>query len=111
MYLNQHNPLYFQKQREALSDLEARLQNSPLPTSGGVGSGVGSEEQEAQVREMLILKKTVEELEMRIDSQKQTLDARDESIKKLLEMLHNKGVNVSKVITSIENIYLFKRNS
>ena len=31
------------------------------------------------------------ELEMRIDTQKQTLTARDESIKKLLEMLQNKG--------------------
>jgi hypothetical protein len=28
---------------------------------------------------------------MRIDTQKQTLNARDESIKKLLEMLQNKG--------------------
>ena len=28
---------------------------------------------------------------MRIDTQKQTLSARDESIKKLLEMLQNKG--------------------
>lgn len=46
---------------------------------------------------MLILKKTLEELEIRIESQKQTLDARDESIKKLLEMLHNKGVNTSQV--------------
>jgi hypothetical protein len=32
-----------------------------------------------------------QELEMRIDTQKQTLNARDESIKKLLEMLQNKG--------------------
>ena len=32
-----------------------------------------------------------QELEMRIDTQKQTLTARDESIKKLLEMLQNKG--------------------
>jgi hypothetical protein len=33
----------------------------------------------------------MQELEMRIDTQKQTLNARDESIKKLLEMLQNKG--------------------
>ena len=32
-----------------------------------------------------------QELEMRIDTQKQTLTARDESIKKLLEMLQTKG--------------------
>ena len=47
---------------------------------------------------MIIMKKTIEELEIRIESQKQTLEARDESIKKLLEMLHSKGVNVTKVI-------------
>jgi golgin subfamily B member 1 len=33
-----------------------------------------------------------QELELRIDTQKQTLSARDESIKKLLEMLQNKGI-------------------
>merc|ERR1719400_1809803 len=42
-------------------------------------------------REIAILRETVKELEMRIDTQKQTLTARDESIKKLLEMLQNKG--------------------
>ena len=31
---------------------------------------------------------------MRIDTQKQTLTARDESIKKLLEMLQNKGEGI-----------------
>lgn len=34
----------------------------------------------------------LQELELRIETQKQTLQARDESIKKLLEMLQNKGV-------------------
>lgn len=34
----------------------------------------------------------VQELELRIETQKQTLAARDESIKKLLEMLQNKGM-------------------
>lgn len=33
----------------------------------------------------------MEEMEMRIDSQKQTLGARDESIQRLLEMLQGKG--------------------
>ena len=32
-----------------------------------------------------------QELETRIETQKQTLQARDESIKKLLEMLQSKG--------------------
>lgn len=34
----------------------------------------------------------LQELELRIETQKQTLQARDESIKKLLEMLQNKGM-------------------
>merc|ERR1712223_503162 len=42
-------------------------------------------------REVAILKETLKELEMRIETQKQTLQARDESIKKLLEMLQSKG--------------------
>ena len=32
-----------------------------------------------------------QELELRIETQKQTMQSRDESIKKLLEMLQNKG--------------------
>merc|ERR1711953_1377528 len=42
-------------------------------------------------REVAILKETTKELEMRIETQKQTLQARDERIKKLLEMLQSKG--------------------
>ena len=37
---------------------------------------------------------------MRIDTQKQTLTARDESIKKLLEMLQNKGEGINLIIFS-----------
>uniref|UniRef100_A0A4W5PVF0 ELKS/RAB6-interacting/CAST family member 2 n=1 Tax=Hucho hucho TaxID=62062 RepID=A0A4W5PVF0_9TELE len=37
-------------------------------------------------------RKTLEEMELRIETQKQTLGARDESIKKLLEMLQSKGL-------------------
>lgn len=33
-----------------------------------------------------------QELELRIETQKQTLAARDESIKKLMEMMQNKGI-------------------
>ncbi|KAL0155057.1 hypothetical protein M9458_049320, partial [Cirrhinus mrigala] len=42
-----------------------------------------SEEQERQAREVFLLRRTLEEME--------TLVARDESVKKLLEMLHSKG--------------------
>lgn len=49
-------------------------------------------EMKRQAKEILILKRTIEEMEIRIDTQKSTLAARDESIKKLLEMLQNKGL-------------------
>ena len=42
-----------------------------------------------------------QELELRIDTQKQTLLARDESIKKLLEMLQTKGLGKSNQHSSI----------
>lgn len=49
-------------------------------------------ENEHLSREINILRDTIKELELRIETQKQTLQARDESIKKLLEMLQNKGM-------------------
>ncbi|KAM4563452.1 ERC protein 2-like isoform 4-T6 [Odontesthes bonariensis] len=48
-------------------------------------------EHERQAKELSLLRKTMEEMEMRIDSQKQTLGARDESIQKLLEMLQGQS--------------------
>ncbi|XP_062316524.1 ERC protein 2-like [Osmerus eperlanus] len=44
-------------------------------------------EHERQAKELSLLRRTMEEMELRIDSQKQTLGARDESIQRLLEML------------------------
>uniref|UniRef100_A0A8C3G1A7 ELKS/RAB6-interacting/CAST family member 2 n=1 Tax=Cyclopterus lumpus TaxID=8103 RepID=A0A8C3G1A7_CYCLU len=49
-------------------------------------------EHDRQAKELFLLRKTLEEMELRIDTQKQTLGARDESIKKLLEMLQSKGL-------------------
>ncbi|XP_015233848.1 PREDICTED: ERC protein 2-like [Cyprinodon variegatus] len=48
-------------------------------------------EHERQASELSLLRKTMEEMEMRINSQKQTLGARDESIQRLLEMLQGQG--------------------
>ncbi|KAM4737173.1 ERC protein 2-like isoform 2-T3 [Anableps anableps] len=48
-------------------------------------------EHERQANELSLLRKTMEEMEMRINSQKQTLGARDESIQRLLEMLQGQG--------------------
>ena len=44
-------------------------------------------EKESQTKELMILRRTVDELEIRIETQKQTLAARDASIKTLLDML------------------------
>lgn len=93
------------KHREMLKDLEERLHASCGQGTSSMGSTSSlvsemtslKQERELQTRELLILKRTIEELEIRIDSQKQTLEARDESIKKLLEMLSAKGVNVTKM--------------
>lgn len=70
------------------------------------------QEQDKQGKEILILRKTVEEMEIRIATQKQTLSARDESIKKLLEMLQSKGLGVKQLdadrveIETLRNIAL-----
>ncbi|XP_011475670.2 ERC protein 2 isoform X1 [Oryzias latipes] len=48
-------------------------------------------EHDRQAKELSLLRKTMEEMETRINSQKQTLGARDESIQKLLEMLQGQG--------------------
>ena len=81
----------FQRHRDLLHDL-----------GGKVGTGEGAEviaaanaseleslryEKESQGKELLILRRTVDELEIRIETQKQTLAARDASIKTLLDML------------------------
>lgn len=48
-------------------------------------------EHDRQAKELSQLRKTMEDMEIRIDSQKQTLGARDESIQRLLEMLQGQG--------------------
>uniref|UniRef100_A0A3Q3X4E0 Uncharacterized protein n=1 Tax=Mola mola TaxID=94237 RepID=A0A3Q3X4E0_MOLML len=48
-------------------------------------------EHERQAKELFLLRKTMEEMETRINSQKQTLGVRDESIQRLLEMLQGQG--------------------
>lgn len=49
-------------------------------------------EKESLFRENCMLKDTIRELEMRIETQKQTLAAREESTKRLVDMINNKGV-------------------
>uniref|UniRef100_A0A669CQ55 ELKS/RAB6-interacting/CAST family member 1 n=1 Tax=Oreochromis niloticus TaxID=8128 RepID=A0A669CQ55_ORENI len=73
---------------QALQD-ELRIQRDLNQLFQSDYSGLGSQ----QAKELFLLRKTVEEMELRIDTQKHTLTARDESIKKLLEMLQSKGLS------------------
>ncbi|CAL8322868.1 unnamed protein product [Lota lota] len=92
---------------QALQD-ELHIQrdlNQLLHTDYGEGGCLGYQEMteenflrlhsdyERQAKELFLLRKTLEEMELRIDTQKHTLNARDESIKKLLEMLQSKGLS------------------
>ena len=49
------------------------------------------DENERLVREYDLLQRTMEEMESRIEAQQQTLETRDESVRKLLEMVQCKG--------------------
>lgn len=49
------------------------------------------EDNDRLLRENELLQRTMEEMETRIEAQRQTLDTRDESVRKLLEMLQCKG--------------------
>lgn len=75
--------------------------------SGVDGNGKGSpssdsfdvikRDKDRLVKEAALLRKTLEEMELRAEVQKQTLAAREESIKKLLGMLQNKGLSVKQL--------------
>lgn len=54
-------------------------------------------EKEALFKDNCLLRETIKELEMKIETQKQTLAVRDESIKRMVEMMNNKGL-ASKII-------------
>lgn len=102
------NLQHFQMTIQALQD-ELRIQRDlnqlfQQDSSVGPGEPLSAElteenfqrlhgEHERQAKELFLLRKTLEEMELRIDTQKQTLCARDESIKKLLEMLQSKGLS------------------
>lgn len=96
--------------KEQLQHREHNLRHSPngdVPNGGSSQQGtVGHLQHEVDSlrterdrvsREVFLLRKTLEEMELRIETQKQTLTARDESIKKLLEMLQSKGLNTKKL--------------
>lgn len=49
-------------------------------------------EKESLFKENCLFRETIRELEMKIEAQKQTLAVRDDSIKKMVEMMNNKGI-------------------
>lgn len=82
-----------------LQQLEYTNFNSPSsprspssPSTTQPHDQVSAIRKERQSKEIKLLRKTIEEMELRIETQKQTLDARDSSIRKLLEMLQSKGL-------------------
>ncbi|XP_057217636.1 ERC protein 2 isoform X2 [Triplophysa rosa] len=103
---NQHLQLTIQALQDELRtqrDLNHLLQQESGSRAGGGDHFTAIElteenfrrlqaEHDRQAKELFLLRKTLEEMELRIETQKQTLGARDESIKKLLEMLQSKGL-------------------
>nr|CAB3243225.1 ELKS/Rab6-interacting/CAST family member 1-like [Phallusia mammillata] len=114
---NQHSQLTMQALQDELRaqrDLNQLLQDDyasgqrsdPSLFSGISGdSRVLQEDNERLARENELLQRTMEEMETRIEAQRQTLDTRDESVRKLLEMLQCKGLSKSddsSVVASVE---------
>jgi len=84
---------HLEQENHALRDL------SLSSSSGTAASGASEADTEAgrkdrdrhTAKELRLLKRTIEEMELRIETQKQTLATRDESIRKLMDMLQAKG--------------------
>lgn len=91
---NQFLTLYPQKQamlvRQLEEELRLRMRQPNLEMQQQM-EAIYAENDHLQ-REISILRETIKDLECRVETQKQTLIARDESIKKLLEMLQAKGM-------------------
>ncbi|XP_038054549.1 ELKS/Rab6-interacting/CAST family member 1-like isoform X3 [Patiria miniata] len=87
----------FQEELQQQREFNAQLQAS-LSTHAVSGAHPHHEvdalrsDRDRLSKEVFLLRKTLEEMEIRIETQKQTLSARDESVKKLLEMLQSKGL-------------------
>ncbi|KAM4819757.1 ELKS/Rab6-interacting/CAST family member 1 isoform 2-T2 [Thomomys bottae] len=104
---NQHMQMTIQALQDELRiqrDLNQLFQQDSSGGGGRTGEPCAAElteenfqrlqaEHERQAKELFLLRRTLEEMELRIETQKQTLSARDESIKKLLEMLQSKGLS------------------
>lgn len=79
-----------EQENRSLRELSISSGSGPSGAAGPHESDVLRKEKERHAREMKLLRKTIEEMELRIETQKQTLSTRDESIKKLMDMLQSK---------------------
>ena len=93
--------MYFQKQASSVRELESKVKShkeiaisSPIPKFEHENL---KRDYDDQTKEITILRRTADEMELRLETQKQTLAARDGSIKKLLEMLQSKGLAADKI--------------
>ncbi|WAR25820.1 RB6I2-like protein [Mya arenaria] len=99
------------KHVNSIHELESKAQSKSkeLPSSVSKADYESlKRNQDDQNKEVKILRKTVDEMELRHETQKQTLAARDESIKKLLEMLQSKGVAIDKIEESQKELEKFR---
>ncbi|KAH3880922.1 hypothetical protein DPMN_004844 [Dreissena polymorpha] len=99
------------KHLSTIRELEAKVKSSSRVASSLLSKDEYESlkhQHDGQTKEIKILRKTVDEMELRLETQKQTLLARDESIKKLLEMLQSKGVAIDKIEESQKEVEKFR---
>ncbi|XP_039264390.2 ERC protein 2-like isoform X1 [Styela clava] len=79
--------------QDDMSGSHNRDSNNLTSGSFSIDTRILQEEVDRLTRENELLQRTMEEMESRIEAQRQTLDARDESVRKLLEMLQSKAIS------------------
>jgi Ran GTPase-activating protein (RanGAP) involved in mRNA processing and transport len=82
---------HLEKENRTLRDLSLNSCAGSVLSAAEGDSEVARKDKEKHVKELKLLKRTIEEMELRIETQKQTLTTRDESIRKLMDMLQAKG--------------------
>jgi len=83
---------HLEKENRTLRDFSLSNYVGATQPSAEVDSDSTRKDREKHVKELKLLKRTIEEMELRIETQKQTLGTRDESIRKLMDMLQAKGL-------------------
>jgi hypothetical protein len=84
---------HLEKENRTLRDLSLSSCAGLVLSAEGDSEAV-RKDKEKQVKEVKLLKRTIEEMELRIETQKQTLATRDESIRKLMDMLQARGKHI-----------------